>query len=332
MKRILLAMVLLISAISVQADRLRGIRINSFGDPVIVFFGGNQMCPPSTTCFVTNLKSGFYTVEVYESRPLMNNEPEWRGRLLYRERVYYNGLGITDINIPRAYERREYDRRNHYDRRRDMRDERFHRPMVSDSFNSFISALEREGFDSRRNKLLRTACDMNNFTVGQCRLIMEQYSFDDGKLEAFKMLFPRILDKEDVFVLGDCFSFSSNKEKMMQYILSRSNDRELGGLGMRGYVMSDEAFQNFMRSFRRESFSGDKERLLNLCIDANWLTVNQCREIVQELRFESEKVKVMKKLFPKVADKGNFFTLLDCLSFSSSKRDVERFIAKYREY
>ena len=35
--------------------------------PILVYFGGKQMCYPTTTCFVANLKPGNYTIEVYAS-------------------------------------------------------------------------------------------------------------------------------------------------------------------------------------------------------------------------------------------------------------------------
>lgn len=330
MKRILLTIVLVICAVSAQADRLRGIRINSFGGPVIVFFGANQVCPPSTTCFVANLKSGFYTVEVYESRFRIDNQPEWRGRLLYRERIYFNGLGIVDVEIPQSYDNGDYDRRREHDHRRHIRDGYFYRPMSSEVFDDLVRSLKREVGDSNKTDVLRTVCGMNYFTVGQCRQIMELYSFDEGKMSAFKMMYPRILDKSEVFTLASCFSFLSNKEEMMRFVSENRGHDIDETFGRYVYAMSPEAFRRFMREYEEEAFSSGKEKMLDLCISSNWFTVKQCREIVQSFSFDSEKVKIMKKIFPKVVDKGSFFTLLDCLSFSNSKREVERFISNCR--
>ena len=68
MRRLIINLIFLLAAISLKAQPLNGIRINGGETPILVYFGGNQMCMPTTTCFVTNLKRGYYTVEVFSTR------------------------------------------------------------------------------------------------------------------------------------------------------------------------------------------------------------------------------------------------------------------------
>lgn len=60
----------MLAALSLKAQPVSGIRIDGGDTPILVYFGGRQMCYPTTTCFVANLKPGNYTIEVYASRPL----------------------------------------------------------------------------------------------------------------------------------------------------------------------------------------------------------------------------------------------------------------------
>ena len=68
MRKIVISFCILLAALSLKAQTVSGIRIDGGDTPILVYFGGNQMCLPTTTCFVANLKSGYYTVEVYQDK------------------------------------------------------------------------------------------------------------------------------------------------------------------------------------------------------------------------------------------------------------------------
>ena len=55
MRKIIISFCILLSALSLQAQSVSGIRIDGGNTPILVYFGGNQMCLPTTTCFVANL-------------------------------------------------------------------------------------------------------------------------------------------------------------------------------------------------------------------------------------------------------------------------------------
>ena len=67
MRKIVISFCILLAALSLKAQTVSGIVLMA-EIPDSVYFGGNQMCLPTTTCFVANLKSGYYTVEVYATR------------------------------------------------------------------------------------------------------------------------------------------------------------------------------------------------------------------------------------------------------------------------
>ena len=77
MRKIVISFCILLAALSLKAQTVSGIRIDGGDTPILVYFGGNQMCLPTTTCFVANLKSGYYTVEVYATRSARPGEREY---------------------------------------------------------------------------------------------------------------------------------------------------------------------------------------------------------------------------------------------------------------
>ena len=50
--------------------------------PILVYLGGNQICLPTTTCFIANLNPGHYTVEVFATRFTRAGERVWKGEKL----------------------------------------------------------------------------------------------------------------------------------------------------------------------------------------------------------------------------------------------------------
>ena len=99
MRKIIISFCILLAALSLKAQSVSGIRIDGGDTPILVYFGGRQMCYPTTTCFVANLKPGNYTIEVYASRPTRPGERVWKGERLYNDRVYFNGNEVKDIIV-----------------------------------------------------------------------------------------------------------------------------------------------------------------------------------------------------------------------------------------
>lgn len=221
MRKIIISFCILLAALSLKAQSISGIRIDGGNTPILVYFGGNQMCMPTTTCFVANLKSGYYTVEVYSTRFSRPGERVWKGERLYNERVYFNGNGVTEIVVDGRNEIRPDNRpgrpghgghRPNYDP--------YDRVMNNQLFNTFLNNVKKEPFKDDRMTLINTALASSDFTSGQCLQLTKLYTFDDDRMEIMKMMYPRIVDKEAFFTVIATLTFSSNKDEMNKFVQS----------------------------------------------------------------------------------------------------------------
>ena len=86
MRKIIISFCILLSALSLQAQSVSGIRIDGGNTPILVYFGGNQMCLPTTTCFVANLDRGYYPFHPSGRACLERGEVVQRTYLLRRKR------------------------------------------------------------------------------------------------------------------------------------------------------------------------------------------------------------------------------------------------------
>lgn len=218
MRKIVISFCILFAALSLQAQSVNGIRIDGGNTPILVYLGGNQICLPTTTCFIANLNPGHYTVEVFATRFTRAGERVWKGEKLYKDLVYFDGRGVTEIWV---------------DGRDNMRPERpgrpeqgehrpgygYNRVMNDQLFQTFYKEMKNEPFKDDRMKLLNAALAGSDFTSAQCLQLTKLYTFDDDRMEIMKIMYPRIVDKEAFFTVINTLTFSSSKEKMKDFII-----------------------------------------------------------------------------------------------------------------
>ena len=218
MRKIIISFCILFAALSLQAQSVNGIRIDGGNTPILVCLGGNQICLPTTTCFIANLNPGHYTVEVFATRFTRAGERVWKGEKLYKDLVYFDGRGVTEIWV---------DGRDNMRPERPSRPEQgehrpgygYNRVMNDQLFQTFYKEMKNEPFKDDRMKLLNAALAGSDFTSAQCLQLTKLYTFDDDRMEIMKIMYPRIVDKEAFFTVINTLTFSSSKEKMKDFII-----------------------------------------------------------------------------------------------------------------
>lgn len=218
MRKIIISFCILFAALSLQAQSVKGIRIDGGNTPILVYLGGNQICLPTTTCFIANLNPGHYTVEVFATRFTRAGERVWKGEKLYKDFVYFDGRGVKEIWVD--------GRDNMRPERPGRPDQGEHRPgygynrvMNDQLFQTFYKEMKNEPFKDDRMKLLNAALAGSDFTSAQCLQLTKLYTFDDDRMEIMKIMYPRIVDKEAFFTVINTLTFSSSKEKMRDFMI-----------------------------------------------------------------------------------------------------------------
>lgn len=218
MRKIIISFCILFAALSLKAQSLNGVRIDGGNTPILVYFGGNQMCLPTTTCYVANLNPGYYTIEVFSTRFTRPGERVWKGERLYNERVYFDGRGVKEILVDgRDNVRPERPGRPGQGEHWPVYD-RYDRVMSDQLFQTFFDNVKNEPFEKDRISLINAALASSDFTTAQCLQLVKFYTFDNERMKIMKMIYPRIVDKEAFFMVINILTFSSNKEKMYDFV------------------------------------------------------------------------------------------------------------------
>lgn len=92
-------------------------------------------------------------------------------------------------------------------------------PIDNGRLQQLTQAMVREAFPKDKLRVLNDFTSRNNyFLVSQMRQLMDQFSFSNDRLEAVRLLWPRVLDRDNGFQLYQSFPFSGDKEKLRQII------------------------------------------------------------------------------------------------------------------
>ncbi len=209
MRKLIYCTLFLLTALGVQAaSPIKGLRIEGNGQPLAVYINGEQVCTASASCFVANLPSGLYQVEVYAVNPGRRGAPTSKGELLYNERVRYSGFSVQDIIVDAAPGIRP-----------DRNDRGFyHDVMREDDFSRFYHLYKEKSFGNDRENMLESALATSHFTSDQCRLLASCYNFDNQRMKVMKMMYPKIVDKGTFFVVIEILDFSSSKTEMNNFV------------------------------------------------------------------------------------------------------------------
>lgn len=132
------------------------------------------------------------------------------------------------------FERKEYEKRmNHIDQmlsrigeaefEEDEEDEeeplQENLPMSEDAFEDSVRVLrEKYSFDRDRLSFISTLVSGQWVSAQQAQRLLKEIQFDANRVKAFKDLYPKITDKENVSMVLEVFEFSSYRRDAEDFV------------------------------------------------------------------------------------------------------------------
>ena len=94
-------------------------------------------------------------------------------------------------------------------------------PVSDEKLNRMITSISNQSFEDGKVRVAKQIVRSNCITVEQLMKLLEEFNFDEGKLEVSKFSFDHTYDIDNYFMVYDVFSFSSSGEELEEYILSK---------------------------------------------------------------------------------------------------------------
>lgn len=95
-------------------------------------------------------------------------------------------------------------------------------PVNSDRFKDMVKTVENQSFSDGKARTTKQIIRSNCITVDQLVIMLEQFSFDDDKLEVAKFSYDHVYDIENYYKVYNVFSFSSSGEKLEEFISGKN--------------------------------------------------------------------------------------------------------------
>lgn len=94
-------------------------------------------------------------------------------------------------------------------------------PISEPQLQNLIQAIQKESFGDGKLRVLEAAAPTQYFLVPQVQKILQKFSFGEDKLDAVRLLWPRVLDRENAYQLYQSFSFPAEKDELKNIIGGR---------------------------------------------------------------------------------------------------------------
>jgi hypothetical protein len=95
------------------------------------------------------------------------------------------------------------------------------RPMDASSFGSAKGSISSKGFDETKLSTAKQAVKANCMSVAQIKEVMGLFGFEETKLDFAKYAYDFCTDKNNYYMVGDAFSFSSSSDELNEFIESK---------------------------------------------------------------------------------------------------------------
>lgn len=91
--------------------------------------------------------------------------------------------------------------------------------MDNQTFQEFMDTMkDRAWFDDKKLAFINQQGRHAMFTSEQISILVKDLSFDKNKLALAKSLFPKCVDKQKYFIVGEALDFESSRRELMDYI------------------------------------------------------------------------------------------------------------------
>ncbi len=166
---------------------------------------------------------------------------------------------------------------------------------------------------------------ISGISMAQVMRIVLSFGLESNRLLFLKDNFMRIYDLENYTYARDVFTHEPYRNDWLSFAsasLSQFNPPPVSPC-----EVGPAEFEQAVAAIAKENSSNTRLIVAKQVISAKkCLWVNQIKEIMAQMSFESVKLEIAKYAYDYCRDTENYFMLNDALSFSSSKTDLINFV------
>jgi len=197
-------------------------------------------------------------------------------------------------------------------------------PVLNDaSFKAVAQNVFIQPTDESKQLAIQNASAQNCLDFAQVMKLVSLLKSEDFRLQLLEYTFSRVYDQEH-YQSG--IVLFTNTQLQNSWTVYAANFLAPPPPPPVVCVVTTADFNSIMQSIRAKSFPADKLSLIDVLSKDRCFNVEQIKTIGKEFTFGSDKLEVFKKLYAKCPDQNNYYKLVDELTFSSEKDELNNFI------
>lgn len=190
-----------------------------------------------------------------------------------------------------------------------------------------ITLLNKINDDERKVKYLNAILDYNCYSTQQVKQLLELLPFEMDRMNAAKLSYGHLKDKENASFLGVVFKYQSLKDSYNDFLKDEENIFKQKNLKCTTPIDKTK-FEGLFNAIKNgghenEKITVAKKLLVNSCISSS-----QAKEIAQLFNHDRELLEFMKSACNVLTDKENAKDLAEEFQFKETKDEFLKYISK----
>jgi hypothetical protein len=204
-------------------------------------------------------------------------------------------------------------------------------------FQAVLEEVEDESFDSKKADKIVSLIKHGYISAGQGKQLLETFSFDSERYDAAIAMIPYVHDQQNLWQLGETFTFSTNKDEYLDHINSMPGSTTTGSgnnntwtvshtTSYGSYGMDAASFNQLYEKVEDEAFDSNKPELILTSVKHTTITTAQAVALLETFSFDSHRLDAAKEMTPYISDRHNYWQAGEAFTFNSNKDEFLEYI------
>lgn len=189
-------------------------------------------------------------------------------------------------------------------------------------FDALAASTAEQPTDEARQVAIQNAANEQCLDLGHAMKLVSLIKSESVRYNTLSAVFPSLFDQEHYASAAVAFPTPAMKTKWTAYA------SEYLAPPPAPCTVSDADFKSALNTVKAKHFSDERLAVVDVLAKDRCFSVEQIRTISQAAPFGEEKIAMFKKLYPKCADKPNYYKLVNELKFTHEQEEMNEFIKK----
>lgn len=193
---------------------------------------------------------------------------------------------------------------------------------TSNSYNDYLNNIQSTSNEVNRFNFALNFVSMELISSAQLRNILRYIHGDQNKFSVGVSAYPNVIDKENFFMVYDCFARFSWAIKLYHFTQGSQDP-----INIEPVCSTNPSEFDYIKSSVKDQIFNDKQiEMAKNHIQQRCLTIEQMKDLCTMFSMDNDKLTLIKFMFDYTDQPQRFYEFKDLLSFKSTQRDLDQFL------